>query len=75
MSKKTSYTKHITNGEDRSNVTQHADNYEDLETSVKKRKLKWYENITCMLSKTNIRGDKTELTDEEMSRQRRCMDQ
>jgi siroheme synthase (precorrin-2 oxidase/ferrochelatase) len=53
-----SYTEHITNEEVRRTITQHIDHYEDLLTTVKKRKLRWYGHTTrtCGLSKTILQG-------------------
>ncbi|PIK35676.1 endonuclease-reverse transcriptase [Apostichopus japonicus] len=53
-----SYTDHITNEEVRSTVKQHIANYEDLLTTVKKRKLRWYGHVirTDGLSKTILQG-------------------
>ncbi|XP_072048920.1 uncharacterized protein [Amphiura filiformis] len=53
-----SYTDHITNEEVRRRVLQHMSNYEDLLSTVKKRKLKWYGHVTRSsgLSKTILQG-------------------
>ena len=41
-----SYKDHITNEEVRNRISQHIGQYEDLLTTVKKRKLIWYYNVT-----------------------------
>ena len=41
-----SYKDHITNEEVRRKITQNVKHYEDLLTTVKKRKLKWYGHVT-----------------------------
>ena len=53
-----SYTDHVTNEEVRRTITQHVKNYEDLLTTVKKRKMKWYGHVTRAsgLSKTILQG-------------------
>ena len=53
-----SYTDHVTNEEVRSRVKQHMSHYEDLLSTVKRRKLKWYGHVTrsCGLSKTILQG-------------------
>lgn len=53
-----SYTDHITNDEIRKIITQHVGHYEDLLTTVKKRKLRWYGHVTRSsgLTKTILQG-------------------
>ena len=53
-----SYTEHVTNEEARRTISQHVKDYEDLLTTVKKRKLKWYGHVTRTsgLSKTILQG-------------------
>ena len=52
------YTDHVTNEEVRRTISQHVKHYEDLLTTVKKRKLKWYGHVTRSsgLSKTILQG-------------------
>ena len=52
------YTDHITNEEVRRTISRHVKHYEDLLTTVKKRKLKWYGHVTrsSTLSKTILQG-------------------
>ena len=53
-----SYSDHITNEEIRQAVTQQVKHYEDLLTTAKKRKLRWYGHVTRSdgLSKTILQG-------------------
>ena len=53
-----SYSQHITNEEIRRRITQEIGAHEDLLTTVKKRKLKWYGHVTTSsgLSKTILQG-------------------
>ena len=53
-----SYKDHITNEEVRQTITQQVRHYEDLLTTVKKRKLRWYGHVTRSdgLSKTILQG-------------------
>ena len=53
-----SYTEHMTNEAARATVTQHMKLYEELLTTVKKRKLRWYGRVTraSELSKTVLQG-------------------
>ena len=53
-----SYTDHITNEEVRRTISQHVSQYEDLLTTVKKRKLRWYGHVTRSsgLSKITLQG-------------------
>ena len=41
-----SYTDHVTNEETRKTIAQHVGHCEDLLTSVKKKKLRWYGHVT-----------------------------
>ena len=52
------YTDHITNDEVRKTISQHVTHYEDLLTTVKRRKLKWCGHVTRTtgLSKTILQG-------------------
>ena len=51
-------TEHITNEAVRATNTKHMKNYEELMTTVRKRKLQWYGHVTKAsgLSKTVLRG-------------------
>ncbi|XP_068213399.1 uncharacterized protein [Palaemon carinicauda] len=53
-----SYIDHVTNEEVNRRGRQHLGRYEDLLSTVKKRKLKWYDHTTrsCGLSKTILQG-------------------
>ena len=53
-----SYTDHVTSEEVRRTTSQHVKHYEDLLTTVKKKKLKWYGHVTRTngLSKTILQG-------------------
>ena len=53
-----SYMDHITNDQIRSTIRQHIGPYEDLLTTVKKRKLRWYGHVTRSdgLAKTVLQG-------------------
>ena len=53
-----SYKDHVTNNEVRRRVTQQVRHYEDLLTTVKKRKLRWYGHVTRSegLAKTILQG-------------------
>ena len=53
-----SYTDHITNDEVKARIGNTIGPYEDLLTSVKRRKLKWYGHVTRSsgLAKTNLQG-------------------
>ena len=53
-----SYTEHITNEEVRRTIRQHISQYEDLLTTVKKRKLRWYGHVMRSngLAKTILQG-------------------
>ena len=53
-----SYSDHVTNEEVRRMISQHVKHYEDLLTTVKKRKLKWYGHVTRAsgLSKIILQG-------------------
>ena len=54
----TSYTVHIANDEVRATISKHMKRYEELLTTVKKRKLRWYGHVTRAsgLSKTVLQG-------------------
>ena len=53
-----SYKDHVTNNEVRRKITQHVSHYEDLLTTAKKRKLRWYGHVTRSegLAKTILQG-------------------
>ena len=53
-----SYKEHVTNEEVRRKISQNVKHYEDLLTTVKKRKLKWYGHVTRAsgLKKTILQG-------------------
>ena len=53
-----SYKDHITNEEILKTITKHVNNYENLLTTVKKIKLRWYGHVTRTngLSKTTLQG-------------------
>jgi len=53
-----SYKDHVTNNEVRRKITQQVRDYEDLLTTAKKRKLRWYGHVTRSegLAKTILQG-------------------
>ena len=68
-----SYLDYITNEEVLSNIRQSTDSFEDLLTTVKKRKLKWYGHVTRAdgLSKTILQGTVPGSLEEEETGRRR----
>ena len=71
-----SYKDHVTNEEVRAKIQQAIGPYDDLLTTVKRRKLKWYGHVSRSsglaknhLARHSERGKKTGRTKEEVGRQ------
>ena len=74
-----SYKDHVADEETCAKIQQAIGPHEDLLTTVKRRKLQWYGDVSCssgqnQLARHSERGKKTRQTEEEVGRQHQGMD-